>query len=123
MKLTLVVASFTASALAQSVFNPVNSPNASYLLSLPVNAQDLFNVSMNWMDQFYDSAAGYLHDVSSSTALRHNTRSSGWYAVGLLARNQGSDVEEALKIITNIIAGQYKDPAKQWCVTTLGRHD
>ena len=66
------------------------------------------------MDQFYDSAAGYLYDVSASTALRHTTRSSGWYAVGLLARNQGSDVEEALKIITNIIAGQYKDPAKQW---------
>jgi len=83
-------------------------------LSLPKNTQGLFNESMEWMDQFYDPSAGYLYDVSTTAALRHETRSSAWYAVGLLARNEGSDVEEALKIITNIVHGQFKDPTKQW---------
>jgi hypothetical protein len=71
---------------------------------------------MGWMDNFYDPAAGYLYDLSSSTALRHETRSSAWYAIGLLARNSGNDVAEALKIITNIIHGQFKDPKDQWFV-------
>ena len=71
---------------------------------------------MNWMDTFYDSSAGYLHALSASTALRHDTRSSAWYAIGLLARNQGDDVANAEKIFTNIVAGQYKDPTEQWSV-------
>jgi len=94
--------------------NETNSTETSYVLSLPKNTQGLFNESMEWMDQFYDPSAGYLYDVSTTAALRHETRSSAWYAVGLLARNEGSDVEEALKIITNIVHGQFKDPTKQW---------
>jgi hypothetical protein len=69
---------------------------------------------MEWMDDFYDSSAGYLYDVSAASALRHETRSSAWYAVGLLARNNGTDVEEALKIIVNVINGQFKNPKDQW---------
>jgi len=45
---------------------------------------------MEWMDDFYDSSAGYLYDVSAASALRHETRSLAWYAVGLLARNNGT---------------------------------
>jgi len=66
------------------------------------------------MDDFYDSSEGYLYDVSAASALRHETRSSAWYAVGLLARNNGTDVEEALEIIANVISGQFKDPKDQW---------
>jgi hypothetical protein len=86
----------------------------SYISTLPLNAQGLLNESMAWMDSFYDPSAGYLFGESAATALRHETRSSAWYAVGLLARNNGSDVQEALKILTNVINAQFKDPRDQW---------
>lgn len=73
-------------------------------------ANNLLAESMTWMDSFYDLGAGYLY----STALTHETRASVWYASGLLARNNGSDADEAMKIIRNVVAGQYKDPSKQW---------
>ncbi|KAI3337647.1 hypothetical protein HD806DRAFT_46620 [Xylariaceae sp. AK1471] len=87
---------------------------ASYVTTLSPNAQQMFNESMSWMDNYYDTSAGYLYNFGATSALRHETRSSAWYALGLLARNAGSDVTEAEKIITNIITGQYKDPAEQW---------
>ncbi|RAL60387.1 hypothetical protein DID88_000163 [Monilinia fructigena] len=86
----------------------------SYVTSLPYNAQGLFNESMDYLDRSYDNSAGYLYDTSGSTALRHETRSSAWYAIGLLARNQGSDIFEAEKIILNVINAQYKDVEDQW---------
>lgn len=66
------------------------------------------------MDGYYDPTAGYLFDESSATGLRHETRSSAWYAIGLLARNEGKDVEYAMDIITNVINAQFTDPADQW---------
>jgi hypothetical protein len=96
-----------------------NSRDASYVSTLPSNAQSLFRESMDWLDGFYDPAAGYLFDESSATALRHETRSSAWYAVGLLARNENDDVKNALQIITNVIEGQYKDPKDQWFVLPI----
>ena len=90
--------------------------SASYITSLSQDAQSLFNESMSWMDVSYDSSAGYLFDLSATAALRHESRSSVWYAVGLLARNEGSDVEDAVKIITNVVEGQFKDPKDQWWV-------
>lgn len=87
---------------------------ASYLSSMPLNAQGLLNESMQWMDDNYDTSAGYLYDFGGVSALRHETRSSVWYAVGLLARNQGSDLAEAERIIANVIAAQFKDPADIW---------
>jgi len=88
---------------------------ASYVSSMPKNARGLFKESMAWMDTLYDPAAGYLYETGSASALRHETRSSGWYAVGLLARNGPGDVHEADKIITNIVHGQYnKDPLQYW---------
>lgn len=100
--------------LASLLAIPAACHNTSYVSTLPKNAQSLFTESMSWLDGYYDPSAGYLFDESSATALRHETRSSAWYAVGLLARNEGKDVEYALEIITNVISGQYKDPADQW---------
>lgn len=93
--------------------------NRSYISTLSYDAQGLLNESMSWMDTFYDSSAGYLHDLSAATALNHETRSSAWYAIGLLARAQGNDVDEALKIITNVIGGQYKVKEDQWWVVNF----
>jgi hypothetical protein len=74
----------------------------SYISTLPLNAQGLLSESMEWMDGFYDPSAGYLFDESA------------WYAVGLLARNNGTDLQEALKILTNVVNAQFKDPRDQW---------
>lgn len=71
---------------------------------------------MQWMDDYCDTSAGYVYASSSAAALRHDTRSSAWYAVDLLARNEESDVVDALTIIQNTIEGQFKDPGDQWSV-------
>ncbi|ETN39092.1 uncharacterized protein HMPREF1541_05314 [Cyphellophora europaea CBS 101466] len=87
---------------------------ASYVDSLPSNAQELFSESMSWMDTFYDTEAGYLYDLSAQTALDHETRSSAWYALGLLARNEDDNVQQAEKIVNNIISGQFRNESQQW---------
>jgi len=109
-----------STALAVLVFLPCmvlgsEKTAKSFVTTLPPKAQELFNESMQWMDSYYDSSAGHFYDESATTALRHETRSSAWYAVGLFARNNGTDVAEALKILTNVISGQYKNPEEQWC--------
>lgn len=69
---------------------------------------------MTWMDNYYDTSANYLYSFGSASALRHDTRHSVWYALGLLARNDQADAHEAQCIIHNVIEAQYKDPAEQW---------
>ncbi|KUJ08398.1 uncharacterized protein LY89DRAFT_741766 [Mollisia scopiformis] len=100
--------------LASLLAIPAAAHTKSYVSTLSNYSQSLFTESMSWMDGYYDPSAGYLFDESSATALRHETRSSAWYAIGLLARNEGKDVEYAMDIITNVINGQFKDPADQW---------
>lgn len=77
------------------------------------NAKDLLTKSMDWMGTLYDPSAGYLYN-SIEGALSHETRSSSWYAAGLLARNEGNDKEEAAKIIRNIVGGQNHNASAQW---------
>jgi hypothetical protein len=49
-----------------------------------------------------------------AAALTHETRSSVWYAAGLLARNQADDVEQAVKIVRNVFGAQFKNENQQW---------
>jgi hypothetical protein len=77
------------------------------------NAKDLLTKSMNWMDTLYDPPAGYMFNAVEG-ALTHETRSSSWYAAGLLARNDGDDKEQAAKIIRNIIGAQNHNASDQW---------
>lgn len=84
-------------------------------VKLSKNTQTLFDESMAFMDQIYDSTAGYLsYFYYPLAAGPHETRSSVWYATGLLQRNRGDDVEQAIKIIKNVIGAQHKDPAELW---------
>ncbi|KAI8273427.1 hypothetical protein K4K60_010871 [Colletotrichum sp. SAR11_57] len=97
-----LVAWFTAVRLAAAV-------------KLSDHTQDLFEESMNFLDKIYDPAAGYLYFFYFPLAAgKHETRSSVWYATGLLQRNEGDDVEQAVKIIKNVIADQKKVPQEQW---------
>lgn len=76
-------------------------------------ARNLLEESMNWMDMYYDSEAGYLYSLDAR-ALTHDTRSSAWYAAGLLARNEGDNAQQATKIVENVILGQHKNRSEQW---------
>ncbi|KAL5429342.1 hypothetical protein PMIN05_010746 [Paraphaeosphaeria minitans] len=71
-------------------------------------ATQVLRESMGWTDMYYDAEVGYLYNLDSK-ALLNDTRSSAWYAAGLLARNEGNDAEEAAKIVKNIIVGQHKN--------------
>ncbi|KAJ3952853.1 hypothetical protein N0V92_010705 [Colletotrichum tropicale] len=89
--------------------------NLAVAVQLSDHTQDLFEESMNFLDKIYDPAAGYLYFFYFPLAAgKHETRSSVWYATGLLQRNEGDDVEQAVKIIKNVIADQKKVPLEQW---------
>lgn len=93
---------------------PTAPGNRPYLSTLSPDSLQLFSESMGYMDRIYDPTAGYVFDPSTATALRHDTRTSAWYAVGLLARNFYDDADQAMRIIRNIIDSQFKDPELQW---------
>jgi hypothetical protein len=97
-----VLSAIPATATARSTAN--DTENA---------VTQLLQESMNWMDMYYDTEAGYLYNLDSK-ALLHDTRSSSWYAAGLLARNEGDDAEQAARIVENIIVGQHKNVSSQW---------
>lgn len=76
---------------------------------------EVFDVSMGYLDQIYDPTAGYLwYTYYPLAAGKHETRSTVWYAAGLLRRNEGDDVEQAVRIITSVIGDQKKDVSDQW---------
>jgi hypothetical protein len=101
-------------SFAVAVCLAMSKVKASDVSYFPRYAQELFTESMTWMDTFYDPQGGYLYDLSAQTALDHETRSSSWYALGLLARNEGDDVDQAGKIVKNIISGQFRNESQQW---------
>jgi hypothetical protein len=68
---------------------------------------------MDWMDMYYDNERGYMFSLNAA-ALTHETRASAWYAAGLLARNEADDVEQAVRIVKNVIGGQFKNESQQW---------
>ena len=76
-------------------------------------ATGLLHESMDWMDMYYDNERGYMFSLDAA-ALTHDTRSSAWYAAGLLARNEADDVEQAVRIVKNVIGGQFKNESDQW---------
>lgn len=76
---------------------------------------DVFDTSMSYLDQIYDPAAGYLwYTYYPFAAGKHETRSTVWYAAGLLRRNEGRDVDEAVRILTSVIGDQKKNVSDQW---------
>ncbi|KAH7024365.1 uncharacterized protein B0I36DRAFT_250683 [Microdochium trichocladiopsis] len=84
-------------------------------VTLSPNTQDLFDESMNFLDTIYDRSASYLYYFYYPLAAGpHETRSSVWYATGLLQRNKGDDVEQAVKIIKAVIGDQEKNKTLQW---------
>ncbi|KAF3764102.1 hypothetical protein M406DRAFT_260292 [Cryphonectria parasitica EP155] len=75
----------------------------------------MFSTSMSFLDEIYDPVVGYLwYFYFPLAAGKHETRSTVWYAAGLLRRNQGNDVNEAVRIIESVIGDQQKNVSDQW---------
>lgn len=82
---------------------------------LSKQSKQLFDQSMTLLDDIYDSEASYLNYFYFPLAAgAHETRSTVWYSVGLLQRNQGTDRDEAVKILKNVIGGQEKNDSVLW---------
>ncbi|ROV99698.1 hypothetical protein VSDG_02963 [Cytospora chrysosperma] len=97
-----------AGALAAGVVSAFTGNTTGYI-------NDMFDTSMSFLDQIYDPSAGYLwYFYYPLAAGKHETRSSVWYAAGLLRRNQGDDVDNAVRIITNVIGDQKNNVTDQW---------
>jgi hypothetical protein len=70
---------------------------------------------MTIQDAIYDPSVSYLRYFYYPLAAgSHETRSTVWYSVGLLQRNHDNDVEEAVKILRNVIGDQEKNISAQW---------
>jgi hypothetical protein len=73
-------------------------------VKLSDHVQTLFKESMTIQDAIYDPSVSYLRYFYYPLAAgSHETRSTVWYSVGLLQRNRDNDVEEAVKILRNVI--------------------
>ncbi|KAF2030911.1 hypothetical protein EK21DRAFT_64253 [Setomelanomma holmii] len=103
------------SCLALSVIAPCVFANAGLRKrnDTASYAANLLQESMNWMDMYYDQERGYLLSFDA-TALTHDTRSSVWYAAGLLARNEGDDAAQAARVVRNVVGAQFENQTLQW---------
>jgi hypothetical protein len=91
------------------------SASAVRSAELSDHAQTLFDQSMMIQDEIYDPAVSYLRYFYFPLAAGpHETRSTVWHSIGLLQRNQGNDLSEAVKILENVIGGQEKNTSVQW---------
>jgi hypothetical protein len=84
-------------------------------VELSGHPKDMFDKSLSFLDTLYDDSVGYLYWFYFPLAAgQHETRSSVWYVPGLLQRNKGDDVEQAIRILKNVIGDQEKNVEAQW---------
>lgn len=84
-------------------------------VKLSGHPKDMFDKSMSFLDTLYDDSVGYLYWFYYPLAAgQHETRSSVWYVPGLLQRNKGDDVQQAIRILKNVIGDQEKNVEAQW---------
>ncbi|ROW11777.1 hypothetical protein VPNG_04935 [Cytospora leucostoma] len=104
----LLLSHLIAGALAVSGVTAFTGNTTGYI-------NDLFDTSMSFLDQIYDPTAGYLwYFYYPLAAGKHETRSTVWYAAGLLRRNQGEDVHNAVRIIESVVGDQKNNISDQW---------
>ena len=81
---------------------------------------DLLDVSMAWMDPWWDPEAGLLWNMEGSydevapPRSIHLVPQSAWYAAGLLFRGGPGDEERATRTIEALLATQYDEPGTEW---------
>ncbi len=82
--------------------------------ALDDNARDLFAASMQWMERYWDEAAGLLRGAGDAalSSPHHTTRGSVWYAFGLLMRQNPGDRARAFRVIDNVLRYQLDAPGR-----------
>ena len=97
-----------------------------HIHSLEPNAQQLVAASVAWMDNYWDEAAGLLwspDDVADPhhphLADYHLVRESGWYALGLLIRDNEHDLDRAIRALDVILTHQFDEPDQPYHGTFL----
>ncbi|KAB5592449.1 hypothetical protein CTheo_4096 [Ceratobasidium theobromae] len=88
------------------IFNNPATSASKKIKGLSKNAQEIFDIAMTYNDDGWDSIRG--------TTGAGSARATAWYAVGLLARNEGSDTAIACDIIEREIDAQYIVPGNAW---------
>ncbi|WVQ82790.1 hypothetical protein IAT38_004922 [Cryptococcus sp. DSM 104549] len=78
-------------------------------LSLSKYEQEVFDVAMQINDWSWEPSTGWIE--ADDDGGHTSTRFTVWHAVGLLHRNQGDDVANAILAIKNVIDMQFTDSA------------
>ncbi|ODN89730.1 hypothetical protein L198_06424 [Cryptococcus wingfieldii CBS 7118] len=107
--------------LALVVFRLLLSAMVVMAASIPnVGKRYISDVLSEGYRNLFDDSMKILDNNFALPFLWKSPKLSSWYAVGLLARNEGDDVEIANKLIHNIVTKQYTDPSFVAYGTFLG---
>src|SRR5208337_242248 len=116
-RLQIAIVLFAGAVVCQMATAAPRHPNAA---SLNKNSREIFEIAMQWGDQYYDAKANLCRmPPSPQYAEAHlptylAVRESAWYAVGLLLRDGSGDRERATQILNTVLNAQYREPGKPW---------
>ena len=89
-------------------------------------AWQLIASSVEWMDRYWDESMGLLWNPGEEADPRHPqpadhhlVRESGWYALGLLIRDNEHDLERAIRALDVILTHQFDEPGQPYHGTFL----
>lgn len=75
-------------------------PAPSPALSFNQSDQEMFDTSMQINDWSWENSTGW---IEANDDYGHtSSRFTAWYAIGLLQRNQGEDLDNAIRAINNM---------------------
>lgn len=86
-------------------------------LPLTQNASEVFKQAMALFDASYDARVHLVmhpHDRTPPPRGRYMVRESSWYALGLMMRHRGNDVQRAQAILGAVLDEQYREPSVKW---------
>jgi hypothetical protein len=104
---------------ALAVLPAVARPRHPDMASLSKNSREIFLTSMKLGDQYWDPQQSLTRAPVSVTADVHHqlhfmVRESGWYALGLLLRDQPGDRDRAAQALRAVLKAQYHEFGKPW---------
>jgi hypothetical protein len=93
--------------------------SAKRLAEVPLtqNAGEVFKQSMDLFDASYEAKAHLVlnpQDRNPPPRGRYMVRESSWYALGLMMRHHGDDVQRAQAILGAVLDEQYLKPGVKW---------
>jgi hypothetical protein len=93
----------------------------THLDALDATARDLAQRSIAWMDGCWDAAANLfrvpddaLYEAGQAGVPAHLVRETGWYALGLLLRDDPGDRERAAQAIDVVLTYQFDTPGQPY---------